>query len=58
MCIEAFLDAEVTSKLGLVTEQEVEAFYQAYKARLKGHEASLRQQIGTYFQNQKLAWAR
>lgn len=38
--------------------QEVEAFYQANKARLKVHEASLREQIRTFFQNQKLARAR
>ena len=52
--VQALLDAEVTSKVGLVTEQEVEAFYQANKAQLKGDEASLRERIRTYLQNQKL----
>ena len=40
--VAAFLDAEVTAKVGLVTEQEVEAFYQANKARLRGEEAAVR----------------
>jgi protein-disulfide isomerase len=50
----ALLDAEVTSKVGLVTEQDIEAFYQANKARLQGDEATVRQQIRGYLQNQKL----
>ena len=33
------LDAEVTSKVGLVTEQEIENFYQANKAQIRGEEA-------------------
>lgn len=53
--VEALLAAEVTSKAGQVTDQEVDAFYQANKARLGGEEAFLRQQIRTYLQNQKLA---
>jgi len=52
--VQALLDTEVTSKVGLVTEQEVEAFYQANKAQLKGDEASLRERIRTYLQTQKL----
>lgn len=51
----ALLDAEVTSKVGLVTEREIETFYQANKARLQGEEATVRQQIRGYLQNQKLA---
>ena len=53
--VAALLDAEVTSKVGLVTEQEVEAFHQANKARLRGEEAAVREQIRTYLQQQKLA---
>jgi protein-disulfide isomerase len=55
MSVAALLDAEVTGKVGLVTEQEVEAFYQANKARLRGEEVTLREQIRTYLQQQKLA---
>ncbi len=53
--VSALLDAEVTSKVSLVTEQEVEAFYQANKARLRGEEATLREQIRAHLQHQKLA---
>ena len=53
--VPALLDAEVTSKVGLVTEQEIEKFYQENKAQLKGEEASLREQIRAHLQNQKLA---
>jgi protein-disulfide isomerase len=55
MSVPALLDAEVTSKVGLVTEQEIEAFYQANKARLQGDEATVREQIRNQLQNQKLA---
>ncbi len=53
--VGAMLDAEVTSKVGLVTEVEIEAFYQANKARLRGEEAVLRPQIRSHLQQQKLA---
>ena len=53
--VPALLDAEVTAKVGLVTEQEIEKFYQDNKAQLKGEEASLREQIRSHLQNQKLA---
>jgi protein-disulfide isomerase len=53
--VPALLDAEVTAKIGLVTEQEIESFYQANKAQLKGEEAALREQIRAHLQNQKLA---
>ena len=43
--VPALLDAEVTSKVGLVTEQEIESFYQANKAQLQGEEAAVREQI-------------
>jgi protein-disulfide isomerase len=53
--VEALLDAEVTSKVGLVTEQEIEAFYQANKARFPGDGATLREQVRAQLQNQRLA---
>jgi hypothetical protein len=43
--VQALLDAEVTSNVGLVTEQEIETYYQANKARLHGEEATLLEQI-------------
>ncbi len=53
--VQALLDAEVTSKVGLVTEQEIERFYQANKAQIKGEETTVRDQIRAHLQNQKLA---
>jgi protein-disulfide isomerase len=53
--VPALLDAEVTSKVGLVTEQEVETFYQRNKDRLQGDEAGIREQIRAYLQAQQLA---
>lgn len=53
--VAALLDAEVTAKVGLVTEQEVEAFYQANKSRLRGNEAEARQRVRAHLQQQKLA---
>lgn len=53
--VQALLDAEVTTKVALVTEQEIETFYQTNKARLKGDEAALQEQIRAHLQNQKLA---
>ena len=50
----ALLDAEVTAKTGLVTEQEIDNFYESNKGRLKGEESKLREQIRSYLQNQKL----
>jgi protein-disulfide isomerase len=52
--VPALLDAEVTSKVGLVTEQEIEKFYQENKAQIKGEESSVREQIRSHLQNQKL----
>jgi protein-disulfide isomerase len=53
--VPALVDAEVTPKVRVVTEQEVDTFYKANKARLKGTEASLREQIRTHLQKQKLS---
>jgi protein-disulfide isomerase len=55
LSVPALLDAEVTSKVGLVTEQEIESFYQENKAQIKGQQAQVREKIRTYLQNQKLA---
>jgi protein-disulfide isomerase len=52
--VAALLDAEVTAKVGLVTEQEVERFYQANKARLRGDEADVRERVRAMLQQQKL----
>ena len=56
--VPALLDAEVTSKVGLVTEQEIERSYQQNKAQFKGEESNLREQIRARLQNQKLATKR
>src|SRR5207237_3205293 len=56
--VPALLDAEITSKVGLVTEQEIEKFYQENKAQLKVEESSVRDQIRGHLQNQKLATTR
>ena len=55
LTVPALLDAEVTAKVGLITEQEIENFYQANKAQMKGEEAQFREQIRAFLQNQKLA---
>ena len=55
LTVPALLDAEVTAKIGLVTEQEIEKFYQDNKAQIKGEQAQLREQIRAFLQNQKLA---
>jgi protein-disulfide isomerase len=52
--VQALLDAEVTTKVALVTEQEIETSYQANKTRLKGDEATVREQIRAQLQKQKL----
>ena len=55
LSVPGLLDTEVTSKVGLVTEQEIEKFYQDNKAQLKGEESNLREQLRAHLQNQKLA---
>ena len=56
--VPALLDAEVTSKVGLVTEQEIEKVYQENRAQFKGEESNLREQIRSHLQNQKLTTKR
>lgn len=52
--LEALLHEEVTAKVGSVSDTEVEAFYQANKARLSGEEAAVRQKIRTELQEQRI----
>jgi protein-disulfide isomerase len=52
--VPALLDAEVTSKVPLVTETEIDAFYQANKGRIRGDDAETRQKIRAFLQQQKL----
>src|SRR5919106_6293674 len=55
LSVPALLDAEVTSKVSLVTEQEIEKFYQDNKAQIKGDDPQVREKIRGFLQNQKLA---
>ena len=50
----ALLDAQVTAKVGLFSEQEIETFSQANKAWLQGEEATIREQLQTQLQHQTL----
>src|SRR5262249_51418549 len=52
--VPALLDTEVTSKVPLVTEKEVEDFYQANRTQLSGNEAEIRKNLRASFQEQKL----
>ena len=52
--VAELLDAEVTAKVGLVTEKEIEDFYQANKGRMRGDETEVRQKIRAFLQQQKL----
>ena len=55
LSVPALLDAEVTSKVALVTEQEVEGFYEKNKARVPGDPTAARQQIRIHLQNDRIA---
>lgn len=52
--VAALMDEEVTSKVALVTEKEIDDYYQANKARLRGAETTVRPQIRSLLQQQKL----
>ena len=52
--VPQLIDAEVTSKVSLVSEQEIEKFYQDNKAQIKTDDPELRNKIRAYLQNQKL----
>jgi protein-disulfide isomerase len=53
--VQSLLDAEVTRKVKLVTDQEIETVYQANTARLQGEASSVRDRIRSQLQNQKLS---
>ena len=53
--VAALLDAEVTAKVGLVTETEIEAFIQENRSQLKGDGAEIREKIRASLQQRKLA---
>ncbi|HEY7316570.1 MAG TPA: thioredoxin domain-containing protein [Candidatus Binatia bacterium] len=52
--VAALLDTEVTAKVPLVTEAEIDAFYQANKSRIRSDDAETRQKIRAFLQQQKL----
>lgn len=52
--VTALIDAEVTSKVSLVTEGEIEKYYEANKGQFKGSLDQSREQIRTGLQNQKI----
>jgi protein-disulfide isomerase len=52
--VSTLLDEEITAMVPLLTEQEIDTFYEASKARRRGEEASLRQQIRARLQQEKL----
>jgi len=53
--IPALLDAEVGEKAEPVTDEEVEAYYQANKSRLSGDETAARQNVRAHLRQQKVA---
>lgn len=53
--VAALLDAEVTAKVSLVTETEIEAVYQENKSRSQGNESEFREKIRASLQQRKLA---
>jgi protein-disulfide isomerase len=53
--VPALLDAEVGEKAEPVTDEEVEAYYQANKSRLSGDEAAVRQNVRAHLRQQKVA---
>jgi len=52
--VQALLESEVTTKVGAVSDGEVEGFYQATKSRLTGDEAQLRERIRAHLLSQKV----
>ncbi len=55
LTVEVLLSAEVSAKVAPVSEQEVEAFYQANQAQMRGADpATIRPQIKSYLFNQRL----
>jgi protein-disulfide isomerase len=56
--VAALLDSEVTAKVSLVTEQEIDSAYEANKGKFKGEEAQIKEQIRSTLQNQKITLRR
>jgi protein-disulfide isomerase len=54
LSVEALLKAEVEDKVGAISDEEVKAFYEANKTRIKGDEASFREPIRSYLREQKI----
>jgi protein-disulfide isomerase len=52
--LEAFEQAEITSRAGEVTDAEVDAFVEANKARIRGDVTQLRPQIRDFLKEQKV----
>ena len=52
--VATLMDEEITSKVALVTETEIDDYYKANKARMRGDEATVRPQIRSSLQQQKL----
>jgi protein-disulfide isomerase len=52
--VATLMDQEITSKVALVTEKEIDDYYNANKARIRGDEATARPQIRSRLQQEKL----
>jgi protein-disulfide isomerase len=52
--IAALLDQEVTAQVGLITEQEIDAFYEENKTRIRADSAPAREKIRAFLQQHKL----
>ncbi|MGH7146850.1 MAG: thioredoxin domain-containing protein [Nitrospiraceae bacterium] len=55
MSVAALLDEEVTAKVGLVTETEIETVYQANRSNSQGNENERKEKIRASLQQRKLA---
>jgi protein-disulfide isomerase len=53
MSVAQFVEAEIKAKAAPVTNEEIEAFYRANKARLRGDEAAVREQVRAHLSQQK-----
>jgi protein-disulfide isomerase len=52
--VATLMDDEVTSKVALVTEKEIDEYYNANKTKMRGDEATVRTRIRTQLQQQRL----
>ncbi len=53
LTVAQLIDAEVTSKLSPVSDQEIDKFYQDNKAKIQRAESEVRERIRNFLQNQK-----